>query len=161
MQEMSDLLGEYEAHRDQYRTLEDFSPRLVAFFAESAKNFPKAQTELAGKRPKVVSMIPTNGAQDVDPGLTAIQVVFDRPMADKSWSLVGGGPHCPKTGKDAHYDAQRKIWTAPVDLKPDWSYEFMLNSETYNAFRSEQGVPLEPVSVSFKTGGTKGTGQTK
>jgi Domain of unknown function (DUF4932) len=161
MQEMSDLLGEYEAHRDQYRTLEDFSPRLIAFFAESAKNFPKAQTELAGKRPKVVSMIPTNGAQDVDPGLTAIQVVFDRPMADKSWSLVGGGPHCPKTGKDAHYDAQRKIWTAPVDLKPDWSYEFMLNSETYNAFRSEQGVPLEPVSVSFKTGGTKGTGQTK
>jgi hypothetical protein len=161
MQEMSDLLGQYEAHRDQYPTLEDFSPRLVAFFAESAKNFPKAQTELAGKRPKVVSMIPTNGAQDVDPGLTAIQVVFDRPMADKSWSLVGGGPHCPKTGKDAHYDAQRKIWTAPVDLKPDWSYDFMLNSETYNAFRSEQGVPLEPVSVSFKTGGTKGTGQTK
>ncbi len=27
MQEMSDLLGEYEAHRDQYPTLEDFSPQ--------------------------------------------------------------------------------------------------------------------------------------
>jgi hypothetical protein len=43
MQEMSDLLGEYEAHRDRYPTLEDFSPRLVAFFADSAKNFPKTQ----------------------------------------------------------------------------------------------------------------------
>ena len=161
MQEMSDLLGEYEAHREQYPTLEDFSPRLVAFFAESAKNFPQTQNDLAGKRPKVVSMIPANRAQDVDPGLTAIQVVFDRPMANKSWSLVGGGPHCPKTGEDAHFDAQRKTWTVPVELKPDWSYEFMLNSETYDAFRSEDGVPLEPVSVTFKTAGQKGTGQTR
>jgi hypothetical protein len=41
MQEISDLLGDYEAHREQYPTLEDFSPRLVAFFAGTAKNFPK------------------------------------------------------------------------------------------------------------------------
>jgi hypothetical protein len=161
MQEMSDLLGEYEAHRDQYPTLEDFSPRLVAFFAESAKNFPKMQADWASKRPKVVSMIPANGAQDVDPRLTAIQVVFDRPMADKSWALVGGGSHCPETGKTCHYDAQHKIWTAPVTLKPDWSYEFKLNSEHYVGFASEEGVPLEPVSVTFKTAGQKETGQTK
>jgi hypothetical protein len=161
MQEMSDLLGEYEAHREQYPTLEDFSPRLVAFFAETAKNFPKTQADLASKRPKVVSMIPANGAQDVDPDLTAIQVVFDRPMADKSWSLVGGGPHCPETGEGAHFDSQHKIWTVPVKLKPDWSYKFMLNSATFDAFRSEEGVPLEPVSVTFKTAGQKATGQTK
>jgi hypothetical protein len=53
------------------------------------------------------------------------------------------------------------IWTVPVELKPDWSYEFMLNSETFDAFRSEEGVPLEPISVTFKTAGQKGTGQTK
>ena len=64
MQELSDLLGDYEAHREQYPTLEEFSPRLVAFFAVTAKK----QADLAGKRPKVVSMIPVNGAQDVDPG---------------------------------------------------------------------------------------------
>ena len=157
MQEMSDLLGEYEAHRDRYSTLEDFSPRLVSFFAGTVKNFPRMQADLAARRPKVVSMIPANGAQDVDPGLTAIEVVFDRPMADKSWSLVGGGPHCPETGKGAHFDAQHKIWTVPVTLKPDWSYEFMLNSGTFDAFRSEEGVPLEPVSVTFKTAGPKGT----
>ena len=115
---------------------------------------------MASKRPKVLSLIPTNGAQDVDPDLTAIQVVFDRPMADQSWSLVGGGPHCPKTGNGAHYDAQHKIWTVPVTLKPDWSYEFMLNSETYVGFASQEGVPLQPVSVTFKTAGQTGTGQT-
>ena len=157
MPEMSDLLGDYEAHRDRYPTLEDFTPRLVAFFAEMAKK----QADLAGKQPKIVSMIPANGAQDVDPGLTAIQVVFDRPMAGKSWALVGGGDHCPEAGKDAHYDAQRKVWTVPVKLKPDWSYEFMLNSENYEGFRSDEGVPLEPVSVTFKTASQKGTGQIK
>jgi len=161
MQGMSDLLGEYEAHREQYPTLEDFSPRLVAFFAETAKNFPAIQADWASKRPRVVCMIAPNRAQDVDPGLTAIQVVFDRPMADKSWALVGGGPHCPEAGKGAHFDAQHKIWTVPVKLKPDWSYKFMLNSETYVGFASEEGVPLEPVSVSFKTAGPKATGQTK
>ena len=81
-------------------------------------------------------------------------------MADKAWSLVGGGPNYPKTGKGAHYDAQRKIWTVPVELKPDWSYEFMLNSETYVGFASQEGVPLQPVSVTFKTAGQTGTGQT-
>ncbi len=161
MQEMSDLLGEYEAHRDQYPTLEDFSQRLAAFFAESAKSCSKTQTDLAGKRPKVVSMIPANGAQDVDPGLTSIQVVFDRPMADKSWALVGGDAHAPKAGKGAHFDAQRKIWTVPVTLKPDWRYQFMLNSEEYVGFYSEEGVPLEPVSVTFKTASPQGVGQMK
>src|ERR1039458_831880 len=58
MQEMSDLLGEYEAHRDQYPTLEDFSPRLVAFFAETAKDFLKAQAELGAERANVGSTIP-------------------------------------------------------------------------------------------------------
>lgn len=155
MPEMSDLLGEYEAHREQYPTLEEFTPRLAAFFAESAKNLPATLAGLTARQPKVVSMIPTNGAEDVDPNLKSIQVVFDRPMADQSWSLVGGGPHCPEVGKSIHYDANRKVWTAPVTLQPDWSYEFMLNSETYTGFASEQGVPLEPMSVTFKTAAKK------
>jgi len=161
MQELSDLLGQYETHRDQYPTLEDFSPRLAAFFDETAKDFPRKLADLASKRPHIVSMIPANGAQDVDPKLTAIEVVFDRPMKDKCWALVGGGPHCPEAGKGVHYDAQRKIWTAPVTLKPDWSYQFMLNSDKFVGFASADGVPLEPVRVTFKTAADKGTEQTK
>lgn len=38
MQELSDLLGNYEAHREKYPTLDDFSPRLVTFFDETAKH---------------------------------------------------------------------------------------------------------------------------
>jgi hypothetical protein len=167
MPELSNLMSEYESHRAHYPTLEEFSPRLTAFFAETAKALPQtqmvptAQQDSGDKQPKILSMIPANGAQDVDPKLTAIQVVFDRPMTDKSWSLVGAGAHFPGTGTGAHYDAECKIWTVPVTLKPDWSYEFMLNSETYRSFVSEEGVPLEPVSVTFKTAASKEAEQKK
>jgi Bacterial Ig-like domain len=32
--------------------------------------------------PQVLSVTPTNGAVEVDPNLTEIRVVFDRPMTD-------------------------------------------------------------------------------
>jgi hypothetical protein len=41
MQELSDLLGDYEAHRDRFPTLEAFSPRLVSFFKDYARDFTK------------------------------------------------------------------------------------------------------------------------
>lgn len=46
IQELSDLLGDYETHRAQYPTLDDFSPQLVALFAETAKNFSKMNADL-------------------------------------------------------------------------------------------------------------------
>lgn len=39
IQELSDLLGDYEAHRDRYPTLEALAPRLVAFFHDYAQGF--------------------------------------------------------------------------------------------------------------------------
>jgi hypothetical protein len=150
-EELSNLLGEYEAQRDRYPTLEAFAPRLVSFFNEYAKGFGEQQALLAAKRPKVVSMTPANGARNVDPGLKAITVVFDRTMKN-SWAMVGGGPHYPETTGKPHYDAKRTTWTVPVKLKPDWSYEFRLNFGGYDAFRSEDDVPLEPVLVTFTTG---------
>ena len=41
--ELSDLLGEYEAHRQQYANLEAYSPRIVRFFSEYADKFVKEQ----------------------------------------------------------------------------------------------------------------------
>ena len=152
MQELSDLLGQYEHQRDQYATLESFAPRLVTFFDEYAKGFAKQQAALDARRPKVVSIAPANSATNVAPDIKAIQVVFDRPMMDGSWSMCGGGPNYPETTGKPHYDAQRTIWTVPVKLKPDWFYEFSLNAGQYQSFQSAEGVPLKPVPVRFKTG---------
>lgn len=149
--DLSKLLETYEHHRDQYPNLEAFMPRIVAFFDDYAK---KAEAQ-AARRPKVVSMEPVNGATDVDPNLKQIRITFDRPMMDRSWSVVGGGPDFPEiTGRTA-YDRQRKVLTIPVRLKPGWSYQFWLNRGGYKAFRSAEGVPLESVPVSFSTSGDK------
>jgi hypothetical protein len=148
---LSDLLAEYEAQRDRYPTLESFAPRLVAFFNDYAEKFEKEQSVLAAKRPKVVSMIPANGAKDVDPSLTEIRVTFDRPMQDGSWSLVGGGPQHPETTGRPRYDSARTTWIVPVKLKPEWDYEFYLNRGQYDSFRSAEGVSLESVHVTFAT----------
>jgi hypothetical protein len=39
----------------------------------------------------------------------------------------------------------------PVELQPGKEYVFGLNAEGYMGFRSEEGIPLAPVVVRFKT----------
>ncbi|MGA2787033.1 MAG: protein kinase, partial [Verrucomicrobiota bacterium] len=106
--------------------------------------------EMKPAPPKVVSLTPANGATDVDPGLTEIQVVFDQPMHN-SWSMVGGGSRFPELAGECHYDAAGTTWSIPVKLKPGRTYKFGLNSKNHRNFKSEHGVPLEPVWVTFQT----------
>jgi hypothetical protein len=145
--ELAELLEEYEKDRAKYATLDAFAPRLARFFAEYA---PVLEAAMA-KKPKVVAMTPENGQRDVDPGLKALVVTFDRPMQDGSWAVVGGGEHFPKTTGKPSYDAAKKVLTVPVELKPDWDYELWLNRGKYNSFRSQDGEILEPVKVMFRT----------
>lgn len=145
--DLSKLLGEYESNRGKYKTFDDFMPRVVEFFNAYADKYEGQ----AAKAPKVVSMTPANGAEDVDPGLTEITIVFDRPMQDGAWSVVGGGPHFPEITGKVHYDKECKVLTLPVKLKPNWSYQFWLNRGKYNSFQSKDGVKLESVAVTFET----------
>jgi hypothetical protein len=152
MAELSGLLEEYEAQRSTYPTLEAFAPRLVSFFSQYAQGFATGQKAPLGQAPQVVAMTPANGATAVDPALTQIRVQFDRPMKDRSWSMCGGGPDFPEMVGQPHYEAGRKTWTVTVKLRPEWDYEFGLNCPSFNAFRSQEDVPLEPVTVRFRTG---------
>lgn len=143
--DLSRLLEEYEDHRDRYPTLEALMPRVVDFFSRYAAGLKDQE------RPKVMSMVPANGATDVDPDLTAIKITFSEPMVDKNWSVVGGGPDFPEITDDISYDKDRRVLTIPVKLKPSWTYRFWLNKGRFDSFRSERGVPLSSVSVEFKT----------
>jgi hypothetical protein len=153
VEDLSNLLAEYEKHRDQYPTLEAFMPRIVAFFDEYAGKL-EAQ---AARRPKVVSMTPANGAKDVDPGLKEMRITFDRPMKDGAWAIVGGGPNFPEITGKLSYDKDLKVLTVPVRLKPGWRYQLWLNRGQYNSFASADGTPLESVAVTFKTRGQPST----
>ncbi len=149
------LLNDYEADRQHYPGLDDFMPKVVVFFEQQAREYdpqPEAAPEVVKlPPPQVVSIVPLNGATDVDPKLPAIVVVFNQPMVDKSWSICGDGPHFPKPSGDVAYDPTCTILTIPVKLKPNWDYEFGLNCESFHGFKSAAGVELEPVLVKFKT----------
>jgi hypothetical protein len=153
--ELVELLGKYEADRARYPTLDDFAPQLAEFFrvyADRADEQAKAAAaRTTAPQPQIVSITPANGATGVDPALAEIRVVFDQPMQDRTWSLVGIGPHFPETTGDPSYDAAGTTWTVPVKLKPGWKYEFMLNSNLLRGFRSREGGALEPVKVTFET----------
>ncbi len=162
--ELAEVLGEYDVQPRKYSDLAQFFPRIVAFFNDYAKNADaklgavKAQKDKQvqpsqDKSPKIVTMTPANGAQDVDPNLKAIVVTFDRRMQDRSWSVVTlGTPELmPKTAGPLRYDATRRVFTMPVQLEPGKEYRFGLNGGKYQNFRSAEGIPLSPVVVRFKT----------
>lgn len=144
---LAETLGEYEVQRERYATFDAFMPRVVEFFNSYAQEYE----DVLARAPKIVRMIPANGATDVDPNLTEIKVYFDRPMRDGSWSVVGGGPNYPETAGRCRYDEERKVFTLPVRLKPGWKYKFWLNRGKYTAFRSEEGIELQSVEVTFQT----------
>ena len=164
--ELAEVLGEYDTQPRTCRDLAEFFPRIVAFFDDYARNADtklgalkekkeKQLQEMQENGPKIVTLVPANGARDVDPNLAAIVVTFDRPMRSPGWSVVtlGSQDQCPKSAGPVGYDAARKVFTMPVALQPGKDYLFGLNAEQYLGFQSEQGIPLAPVVVRFKTRG--------
>ncbi len=159
--ELARLLESYEAERHTYPDLAAFMPRVVEFMDEWAADGPRrvaAITEpweaekraLAAKAPRIVSITPADGATGVDPGLKEIVVVFDRPMKDRSWSVVRADGMMPDfTG--AAYDEGRTVLRLQVQLKPGQTYRFGLNDNHYRSFMDEQGNRLLPTVVEFST----------
>jgi hypothetical protein len=130
------------------------APVRFTFTTSGEREDTEAATTAAdpGGAPKIVKMVPENGAKDVDPKLSKIEVTFDRPMAE-GFSWTGGGEHYPtmQEGKKPRWSADKKTCTLPVQLKPDWDYRLGLNSQSFKNFASADGVPLEPVVYEFRT----------
>ena len=148
--EVGDWLEEYEQGRDRFPTFADFMPVLAERLAELTEDLPRSQDELEARRPRVVEVSPTPGSQSVDPELEVIVVTFDRPMRAGSWSVVGGGPRYPETGEPS-FDENRRIFSLPVRLEPEHDYELWLNRGPYTSFLSDEGVPLAPFQITFRT----------
>jgi hypothetical protein len=124
-------------------------PLVVEYFDRCAKN----AKEQAARKPKVVAIIPANGAEDVDPGLTEMRITFDRRMKDGAWSIVQMTSNFPHLTGKPHYDREHRVLTVGIRLEPNRQYELWLNSGQYSSFMSEEGVPLDSVAIRFKTRG--------
>ena len=104
--------------------------------------------------PRVVSVVPANGAAGVDPSIREIRVTFDMSMSRDGYSFVGRGEHFPSvTGVARWIDA--RTWAVPVKLRPNWEYGFGINGRSFKNFRSIWLVPVEPARYHFTTGGLR------
>ena len=95
---------------------------------------------LEAGHPKVVTMTPEDGQDDVDPALPTIRVKFDQPMSPNSWSIVGGGPTFPKIAGRPRWENDRTI-VVTVELQPDYEYWMSVNSDTFKGFVKNTPTP--------------------
>jgi hypothetical protein len=114
---------------------------------------PATQAKLI--KPKVIRLMPPNGATDVDPKLKEVRVTFDIPMArGYSW----GGHIWSRDLYPGHYTNDAHWLDAhtcalPVTLKPNHQYTLGINGARggVNFQSANGGVPCAPVDYSFKT----------
>jgi beta-lactamase regulating signal transducer with metallopeptidase domain len=106
--------------------------------------------------PKIVKMVPENGATDVDPATKALRITFNVPMGEgMSWVRTGGQfPEVP-AGKTPKWSSNGKTCILPVSLKGGQDYEVGINDVYHINFQSKRGVPFAPVAYKFRTRAAK------
>jgi hypothetical protein len=120
----------------------------IWFTTSGTSDEPKRDTQV----PKIVSMKPPMGSQDVSPDVKELRVTFSVPMGG-GFSWTGAGPQFPTSpeGKKPFWTEDHKTCVLPVELKPNSQYRLGLNSPSYKGFQSAAGVPLTPMVYTFKT----------
>lgn len=133
----------------------DPTPPSAIFFTTRGAD---EQLKARALAPTVVRCQPANGAQDVSPTVKELRVSFSIPMGGGcSWCTTGNGDSdFPKgaPGKHYYWTRDKKTCVLPVALTPGRTYRLSLNATGFNNFQSDAGVPLEPVSYTFKTSGS-------
>jgi hypothetical protein len=159
--DLAEILGEYTRKRDEYPDLEAFSPKLATAFKIWGSEAPKRHAAwqearqarldvLYAKGPRLVSMEPADGAQDVDPAVAVIRFVFDRPMKS-GITLTHSNGTFPENAGMPTWDAEGKVLSWSVRLETGTSYQFGLNAEDQYGFQDRDGAPLRPTLVGFRT----------
>ena len=146
--ELFDLLATYESDREHYATLDQFMPKVVAYFDTLAPRIDTLVAAYDARRPKIASMTPANGARDIDPAITTAVIKFDRPLRGGVSLCYTNKDLYPKLGKTT-YDATRTTFTIDVQFEPNRDYEFRMNCAP--GFVSEDGVAMADVVVKWHT----------
>ena len=102
----------------------------------------------------VAATVPADGAQDVDPKLTAITIVFNQAINQDQWSFTEteSWPVPEVTGDPSFPDARTCV--LPVKLAPNTTYGLGINSAQHQNFVSATDPDLvaEPHTLVFTTG---------
>ncbi len=112
--------------------------------------------------PKLMKMIPDNGATDVNPRLKQIRFIFNEKMTiGQHYSVCGEGVNFPQVTGEPRWLNDR-TFLMNVKLKGNHNYEFSLNCPSSNqGFKNINGEPLEYHIVKFKTAPGRETSETQ
>lgn len=139
-----------KSHRN-FRSAEGIPapPSAIYFTTRGATPELTAQTQ----KPAILEMSPANGAAGVDPATEELRVTFSVPMGN-GFSWTGSGLNYPALpeGQQPRWTEDHRTCIMPVHLKPNHDYRLGLNSPSHNNFQSAAGVPLDPVTYTFRTG---------
>lgn len=105
------------------------------------------------KRPYIVSIEQFNNrSQNVSPKTKAITIRFSEPLNGYNTGVDFGDlgqEGFPKgTLNGRYWSDDNKSWTIPVELEPNKNYQLLIS----NNFRTDDGIPLKPYLIEFKTG---------
>jgi hypothetical protein len=103
-----------------------------------------------GGAPRVVSTVPANGDDSIDPALLEIGIEFDQDMDRGGYSLCGGGPKFPKLADQAYWESAR-VCVFPVQLEAEREYELSINCPSATRFRNVAGESAVVTPLHFRT----------
>ena len=151
MDELCDLLRQYESQRARYRTFRSFMPAIVEFHRTLAAHISEKIAAFNQKCVHVARIEPfLNHSETVAPEMKELVVTFDKPLDPNRISILNspeGDEHYPISGAAVFLNGNRSL-KLPLALKPNWSYSFVLSSL---AFATPDGYPLVDYTVRFKT----------
>jgi RNA polymerase sigma-70 factor (ECF subfamily) len=137
-------------------SLRQLAERPIEMTAAADDTSTAASNDWRAERPHVVKTVPENGDLTVHYSLGQIQVTFDKPMADKSWSWVQAAKDTfPASTGDVHYLKDGKTCVMPVKLEGGKKYVVWFNSTNFQNFKDVDGRPAEPYLLTFATGPSK------
>jgi hypothetical protein len=124
----------------------------------SGRNYTKAKEEKA--KVYVVDTIPKLYAENIDPNITSIKVIFSEPMKKAEWFYTSFAPaEFPAAAGKPAFDSSGKEWTLPSKLEAGKVYAVSLNcgSDVNNiknfqtGFQSVSGQMCEKFVLVFAT----------
>lgn len=84
-------LERFDQNRDKFPTLESFMPEIVRFFNKISNNISEIEKKVNTRKPKVVAQKPfENGSQSVNHDIKKMEIIFDRPLKGKGYSINEG-----------------------------------------------------------------------